>query len=258
MMMPVGLVPTQRNEVAMSTDASKPTPNNSELMQLSCSGDEALRIVNRAVLDLWDVVNELTRLRPKKLQHYYVTIFGSARIQQGTQPYEEVCRLAEQLARLGCQIVTGGGPGLMQAANEGARRGDPGDADGSVGIRVSLPFEQDANAFVGRVYEHKTFFTRLHHFIVLSDAFIVVPGGIGTALELFMVWQLLQVRHLYDKPFILVGKMYEDLVKWAREHMVETAQQLANPIDMTIPQCVPTIDEALELIESDYRRWKQP
>lgn len=220
------------------------------------SNEETLHVVSQAVLGLWDVVNNLTRLRPRKLEHYYATVFGSARILPGTPQYDDVRRLAKELAQLGCQIVTGGGPGLMQAANEGARLGDPADGDGSIGIRIELPFEQDANAFVGQVYQHKTFFTRLHHFILISDVFIVVPGGIGTTLELLMVWQLLQVRQLYGTPLILVGKMWSELVAWAKHHMVDPSPQLASAIDLTIPRCVDTIDEALALVRDHYAQWQ--
>lgn len=75
-----------------------------------------------------------------------------------------------------------------------------------MGIRVELPFEQDVNSFVSQAFEHRTFFTRLHQFVLASDAYIVAPGGIGTVLETLMIWQLLQVRHLRDTPLILVGQ----------------------------------------------------
>lgn len=224
---------------------------------LASSPEEALQIIQTAVFDLWDVVNNLTRLRPRQLNQYHVTIFGSSRIQPNTPFYNDVRRLAQELALLGCQIVTGGGPGLMQAANEGASLGDPDDPNASIGIRIALPFEQHANAFVGQVYEHKTFFTRLHHFIMISDAFLVVPGGIGTSLELFMVWQLLQVKQLYGTPFILVGKMWQDLVNWASEHMTKGEAELASPVDMTIPRCVETVEEAISLVREHYVRWEQ-
>ena len=96
------------------------------------------------------------------------------------------------------------------------RRRDVAGASASVGIRVELPFEQDVNPFVEQAFEHETFFTRLHHFVLASDAFVVVPGGIGTVLETLMIWQLLQVRHVHDVPLILVGKMWAGLVEWAR------------------------------------------
>src|SRR4029077_18750511 len=102
------------------------------------------------------------------------------------------------------------------------------------------PFEQEVNPFVEQAFEHKTFFTRLHHFVLTSDAFVVAPGGIGTVLELTMIWQLLQVRHVQDTPLILVGKMWADLVDWARTHLAMSNPALASPQDMDIPRCVNT------------------
>ncbi|NBO92234.1 MAG: LOG family protein [Planctomycetia bacterium] len=218
--------------------------------------DATLMIIQQSVLNLWETVNNLTRLRPKRLKNFYATIFGSARIQPDTLAYDDVRRLARDLSTMGCRIVTGGGPGLMQAANEGAIQGAPDDRDGSIGIRIQLPFEQSANAFVGQVYTHRTFFTRLHHFILMSDAFIVVPGGIGTALETFMVWQLLQVRKLYGVPLIMIGPMWEELVEWAKKYMVDVPAPLANDVDLTIPRCVSTVDEALMIVRERYLAWQ--
>jgi hypothetical protein len=104
---------------------------------------------------------------------------------------------------------------LTARSTRGAAAAKAPERNRSVGIRVDLPFEQEANPFVEQAFEHKTFFTRLHHFVLSSDAFVVAPGGIGTVLELMMVWQLLQVRHVHDTPLILVGKMWADLVDWA-------------------------------------------
>jgi predicted Rossmann-fold nucleotide-binding protein len=120
---------------------------------------------------------------------------------------------------------------------------------------VDLPFEQDVNPFVEQAFEHKTFFTRLHHFVLTSDAFVVVPGGIGTVLELMMVWQLLQVRHLHGTPLILVGRMWADLVDWARTHLLASQPPLANPEDLKIPRCVNTADEAVALIREHHAGW---
>ena len=117
-----------------------------------------------------------------------------------------------------------------------------------MGIRVELPFEQDVNPFVEQAFEHETFFTRLHHFVIASDAFVVVPGGIGTVLEMLMIWQLLQVRHVDDVPLILVGKMWAGLVEWARTSMLDPRLALANPQDLDIPRCVETADEAIALV----------
>ena len=142
----------------------------------------------------------------------------------------------------------------MQAANEGAARFS--ERAQSVGIRVSLPFEQEVNAFVAQAFEHRTFFTRLHQFVLASDAFIVAPGGIGTVLETMMIWQLLQVRHLQDTPLILVGKMWPGLVDWARASMLSCDPPLANAEDMNIPRCVETADEAIDLIRQHHQTWQ--
>jgi len=113
---------------------------------VSLGDEEAVKeVLAASVLDLWKVVNNLTRLRPSKRERYRVAIFGSARARPGTFVYDEVKRLAAAFAAMRCDIVTGGGPGLMQAANEGAR--DAG-APGSMGIGIELPFEQGVNPFV--------------------------------------------------------------------------------------------------------------
>lgn len=208
------------------------------------------KIIEESLRDLWKVVDDLSRVRPPQRRFYRVTIFGSSRMQPGDTLYEDVRRLAAQLAGIGCDIVTGGGPGLMQAANEGEHLGDKENRTRSYGVSIELPFEEAPNPFVERIYSHRTFFTRLHHFVRLSNAFIVVSGGIGTTLEMLMVWQLCQVRHVYNTPLILVGGMWDELIAWARTHMLDGERSLANPEDMSIPDCVGTLDEAIELIRA--------
>jgi len=237
---------------------SEENSGRNEPRTVSLADEDAVRqVLTRAVFGLWDVVNDLTRLRPTKRERYRVTIFGSARAKPGTFVYDEVKRVAAALAEMGCDIVTGGGPGLMQAANEGAAAVNAPQRDRSVGIRVDLPFEQEVNPFVEQAFEHKTFFTRLHHFVLTSDAFVVTPGGIGTLLELSMIWQLLQVRHVHDTPLILVGKMWANLVEWAKTHLLASQPPLANAEDMTIPICVGTGDEAIALIRDHHAKWSQ-
>jgi hypothetical protein len=224
---------------------------------ISLADEERVRqVLAGTLLGLWEIVNELSRLRPSKHERYRVTIFGSARAQPGTHVYAEVKRLAAALTEMGCDIVTGGGPGLMQAANEGAREADTEDRTRSVGIRVELPFEQDVNPFVEQAFQHRTFFTRLHHFVLAADAFVVVPGGIGSVLETLMIWQLLQVRHIQDTPLVLVGAMWTDLVDWARRHMLAPQPPLANPEDLAIPRCVATADEAVACLREHHERWR--
>ncbi len=220
---------------------------------VSLGDEEAVKkVLTESVLGLWDVVNNLTRLQPTKRDRYRVTIFGSARAKPGTVAYDETKRAAKALADMGCDIITGGGPGLMQAANEGVETA--GQAK-SMGIRVDLPFEQEVNPFVELAFEHRTFFTRLHHFVLASDAFIVAPGGIGTVLETMMIWQLLQVRHLEKTPLILVGKLWPGLVEWVRDSMLSFETPLINAADVDIPVCVENADEAIEIIREHREEW---
>jgi uncharacterized protein (TIGR00730 family) len=231
--------------------SAEPTTCSSDTVSLA-DEEGVKKVLVDSVLGLWDIVNNLTRLRPSQHDRYRVTIFGSARAKPGSFTYEETKRAAAALAELGCDIITGGGPGLMQAANEGSS----GRGVQSVGIRVDLPFEQEINSFVSEAFEHRTFFTRLHQFVLTSDAYIVAPGGIGTVLETLMIWQLLQVRHLQDTPLLLVGRMWPGLVDWARSAMLSYDPPLASVPDFSIPQCVPGADEAIAVIQEHYSKWQ--
>ena len=225
---------------------------------ISLSDEEAVKqLLVSTVFGLWDIVNNLTRLKPSRRQRYRVTIFGSARAQPGSFVYEEVKRIAAALTAMGCDIITGGGPGLMQAANEGAASVGAEQRDRSVGIRVELPFEQEVNPFVEQAFEHKTFFSRLHHFVLTSDAYVVTPGGVGTVLELMLIWQLLQVKHVHDAPLILVGSMWSELVDWARKNLLNPELNLASPEDISIPVCVSTADQVIALLREQHAKWQE-
>lgn len=219
------------------------------------SEDAAAALLQGSIQGLWEVVSQLTRLRRSRRSNYRVSIFGSARLAPGTPAYDEVKRLAAELTGMGCDIVTGGGPGLMQAANEGAASVASDRSDHSVGIRIALPFEQHVNPFVGDAHVHQTFFSRLHHFALVSDAFVVVPGGVGTLLELAMAWQLLQVRHLHNVPLILTGPIWPGLLAWAREVMLQPGRELANAQDLEIPICVPGVEETVALLRVRREEW---
>jgi uncharacterized protein (TIGR00730 family) len=218
--------------------------------------EASFQIIRQAVLGLWDVVNGLSTIKPPKRDRYCVTIFGSARMTKEYPFYQEVYYLASELTKMGCDIVTGGGPGLMEAANEGSVISDPEDMTQSIGIRIDLDFEQKTNPFVEQLYTHRTFFSRLHHFVMVSDAFVVVPGGIGTTLEALMIWQLLQVRKLHDTPLIMIGEMWLELVNWAETFMINVEPQLANPIDMKIPKYVHNVEDAIVLLRESQTEWK--
>jgi hypothetical protein len=235
----------------MSTKPSVHTPTT-----VSLADEEGVkRILIDTLFGLWATVNNLTRLQPSKRERYRVTVFGSARTQPGHWVYKEVRQMAAALAAMGCDIITGGGPGLMQAANEGAEAVKAGERVQSIGIRVELPFEQEVNPFVEQAFEHQTFFTRLHQFVLMSDAFIVAPGGIGTVLESTMIWQLLQVRHLHDTPLIFTGQMWKGLVDWASAVMLRPGFELANAEDLKIPRCVDNAEQAIAIVREHHARW---
>lgn len=218
--------------------------------------EETFEVVEEALFNLWSVANELARIRPPQPKYYRVTVFGSSRMRPGDDLYADVRRLAEELSRMGCDIVTGGGPGLMQAANEGALIGDPENRTRSFGLPIELTRDEEPNPFVEKIYRHRTFFSRLHHFVRLSSAFIVVRGGIGTTLETAMIWQLCQVRHIRTVPLIFIGEMWQELVEWARRHMLDGDRALLAPGDLEIPHCVDTVEEACALISKDVERFK--
>ncbi|MGH9458871.1 MAG: LOG family protein [Thermoanaerobaculia bacterium] len=213
------------------------------------------RILDKAVYQLWETINDLEQLQPEHVRHFRVSIFGSSRIKRGDPIYDEVKKLSYEIAKLGIDIVTGGGPGLMEAANAGAVEGQIDSRSRSFGLPIHLPTEEQANPFVDQVFRHRTFFSRLHHFVRLSSAFIVMPGGIGTALETFMVWQLLQVKHIKKHPLILVGTMWPGLIAWMEETMVSNG--LVSPPDMEIVRIVPSGEEAMPIIVESYEQFKK-
>ena len=230
-------------------------PQNPDAVNIADS-EATFEVIHNTILSLWDTVNQLSSIQPPRRERYRVTLFGSARIKPDTSLYKGVRDLASELTIMGCDIVTGGGPGLMQAANEGSVMADPDDITKSIGIRVHLGFEQDTNPFVEQVYLHRTFFSRLHHFVLASDAFVVLPGGIGTALEALMIWQLLQVRQLQNTPFITVGKMWRELAVWAKKYTIDVEPPMADPADMSIPTCVETCEEAIVLLREAHEQWQ--
>jgi len=217
------------------------------------------KIIDRTIVRLWDTIEELEALNPAELHFYRVAVFGSARIQAGDSEYSEVRQLAARLTELGCDIVTGGGPGLMEAANEGAASSRGFGSNGkrrtrSFGLTIAIPYEK-ANPYLDSVTAHRTFFSRLHHFVRMSQAFVIFPGGIGTALELFMVWQLLQVGFMTERPVVLMGEIWTGLLDWMRRDMVP--RRLVNAEDLDFVRPVQTTEEAVAYIERHKKKFDQ-
>lgn len=213
------------------------------------------QVIDKAIYHLWETISDLEQIQPERVDHFRVSIFGSSRIARGDPTWAEVKQLSYELSRLGIDIVTGGGPGLMEAANAGAIDGQANSRSRSFGLAINLEAEEDTNPFVNRVYRHRTFFSRLHHFVRLSSAFVVMPGGIGTTLEAFMVWQLLQVRHMTDHQLIFVGDMWEGLIEWMRGSMSERG--LVGSKDIDIVTVVRSGPEVVPILQKAYEEYKQ-
>ena len=215
---------------------------------------DLVQVIDGSVAQLWETIESLERLQPRNLERFRVSIFGSARIEKIHPLYGEAQDLGQRLAEAGCDIVTGGGGGLMQAVDLGASRGAvrrPAGGD----LPVRLVTDDEDAPFVERVYRHRTFFSRLHHFVRLSSAFIVLPGGIGSTLEAMMVWQLLQAKHLPPTPFLLYGSHWRGLLLWIEDEAL--AKGYLEEDDTRLPIQVDTVDEAAEIILHTLREFQK-
>ena len=157
-----------------------------------------------------------------------VSIFGSARTLLSDRYYEAAVRTAELLGRAGFAIITGGGPGIMEAANKGAKQGGAL----SIGCNIQLPFEQEINGFIDRAMTFRYFFVRKTMFIKYSEAFITFPGGFGTLDELFGALVLIQTKKISDFPVILFGSDYwAGLIDWLRARVLAANNIVLEDVD---------------------------
>lgn len=200
---------------------------------------------NTAELDLKNVDAEAFR----------VAIFGSARTQKGSKYYDSVYELAKMIGERGYDVITGGGPGMMEAANEGHCAGDMAKKANSIGLSIKLASEEKTNDFVEFNKNFARFAERLETFAKLSNVFVVTQGGIGTMLELFYMWQLVQVKKIDFKPIILVGEMWENLVHWVIDFALK--DQLISSSDFKYVYIARSNQEAMELIDGFYRQHQE-
>lgn len=226
----------------------KPAPDNALRKHL----DERLRSLydRTAILE-----KELVDLADNKF--YRTCIFGSARIKADTKLYKDVSNLARYLAWEGVDVLTGGGPGLMEAANQGAAFGrqERKTRSMSYGLSIQLPFEPDANMHLDIKRHHHKFSSRLDDFMRLSHSLVVTPGGIGTVLELFFAWQLIQVKHIEIRPIVLLDKeFWSGLFEWM--HNFPLDRKLVSPGDFSFITLVDTPEEAAEAIIADHRQFR--
>ncbi|OGI92708.1 hypothetical protein A2933_00620 [Candidatus Nomurabacteria bacterium RIFCSPLOWO2_01_FULL_46_18] len=193
----------------------------------------------------------------KDRKHFKVIIFGSSRVKMYDNTYKKVWRLAELLGERGVDVVTGGGPGLMQAANEGHREGSKlgRHRTHSIGIGVKLLWKQKFNKSVQYKEEFNKFSRRLDEFMLLSNAVVVAPGGLGTMLELFYSWQLVQVHNICNIPIILMGKRWRGLLRWIKKEALR--KKYLNKDDYELVFCVDTPKQAIKIIEESFNSFKK-
>lgn len=182
-----------------------------------------------------------------------VSIFGSARTKPGTKYYDLAEETAFQLTQNGYGVITGGGPGIMEAANKGAHRGE----GKSVGLNIELPFEQNGNPYIDndKLLNFDYFFVRKVMFVKYSQGFIVLPGGFGTLDELFEAITLIQTKKIGQFPIILMGsKFWLGLIDWIKESLLEEGN--ISPEDLYPMKIVDTADEAVAEINDFYNKFR--
>ncbi len=196
-------------------------------------------------------INELKR------REFRVTIFGSARVKRGDKIYRQIYSLGKMLAERGIDIVTGGGPGLMAAASSGHKEGrkNKKNKPHAIGLKIDLPREQKTNEGVDVLRRFKRFSNRLDNFMLLSNVIIVAPGGVGTLLELFYSWQLVQVNKINKIPIIILGKHYRGLIKWLAQSPMK--KRYFSKKDLKLLFLARNPKEAIKIIDMIYRKNKE-
>ena len=182
-----------------------------------------------------------------------VSIFGSARTKPDHPYYALADEIAYQLTQHGYGIITGGGPGIMEAGNLGAKRGK----GKSVGVNIDLPFEQEPNMFIDadKLINFDYFFVRKVMFVKYSQGFVVMPGGFGTLDELFESLTLIQTTKIAHFPILLVGKSYlTGLFDWVKEQMLNAENNISET-DLDLVKIVDTAEEAVSIINEFYSRY---
>lgn len=182
-----------------------------------------------------------------------VSIFGSARTKQDAIYYKMAEEIAAKLVRHGYGVITGGGPGIMEAGNKGAKS----ENGKSVGLNIDLPFEQGGNIYIDpdKMIDFDYFFVRKVMFVKYSQGFVVMPGGFGTLDELFEAITLIQTKKIGQFPIVLVGREYwQGLLDWIRETLLEKHQTIS-PQDMDLVSLVETPTEAVRIIDEFYSKY---
>ena len=183
-----------------------------------------------------------------------ITVFGSARTKPGEKYYELAVECGKKICDKHFAVITGGGPGVMEAANKGAK-----ECGGhSVGLNIDLPFEQTPNTYQTHVLNFRYFFVRKVMFVKYSCGFIIFPGGFGTMDELFETLTLIQTQKIHPFPVVLIGHDFWDgLIDWMNKSMDEKFQTIS-PEDMDLFTVTDDLDEAVKIIYDNFdpKKWK--
>lgn len=183
-----------------------------------------------------------------------ISVFGSARTKPEDPYYQLAVDVAKRLVDAGFGVITGGGPGIMEAANKGAYM----NGGLSVGLNINLPFEQSHNPYIDpdKNIDHRYFFVRKVMFVKYAQAFVAMPGGFGTLDELFEVLTLIQTKKITNVPVILVGKeFWQGLVDWVKNTMLDKYNNISAK-DMDMIPITDDVDEVVQIIEDFYDKGK--
>ena len=182
-----------------------------------------------------------------KIDRPAVSVFGSARIEEGTREYEAARKVGKHFAELGWAVITGGGPGVMEAANRGAKEG----GGLSVGFNIELPHEQGSNAYIDISYTFKHFYARKVCFVKPAEGFVIFPGGFGTLDELFEALTLIQTGKAQNFPVVLIDTDYwGEMLDWIRAELL--ADGMISPEDLDLLHVTDDLDEAVRTVIECY------
>lgn len=215
--------------------------------------DERLKVLHQRAMMIEEELREL-----EEGKFYRVCIFGSARIKPESIEYNEVFSLARMLAWENVDILTGGGPGLMEAANKGAQLGkeEKNTRSLSFGLSIQLEWEPVPNSHLDIKRHHLKFSSRLDDFMRLSHAVIATPGGIGTLLEVYFAWQLIQVKHMSYRPIVLMDREYwTGLIEWMKD--IQLSRGLVSAHDFDCISIVDTPEEVFHIISGHHKKFRE-
>ncbi len=200
-------------------------------------------------------MNEREIMKHLKKSEFRVVVFGSARLDKKDLVYKKIYKLGKMLGERGMDVITGGGPGAMEAASLGHKEGRKKTKAHSIGLGIKLPHEQKFNGGVDLTVEFNRFSKRLDNFMLLANVVVVAPGGVGTLLELMYTWQLVQVQHICNIPIILLGDTWKGLVNWLEREPLRRGYFEKKDLNLLFVAKNPR--EAMKMIDKAHEEFKR-